>query len=134
MPTENGRPLGDSGTRLDLQESRTHAAQAIPPPSFVSTMQPTLVADAPEGDQWLHEIKYSGYRTELLLNGVESLASTLHADDGSRLCGVDLNWSFFKPRALLRAEHVRRTDGCRDRRYGAGGADRQAAPSASTRR
>lgn len=58
-------------------------AQSIPPPGFVPTMQPTLVADAPEGDQWLHEIKYDGYRTELLLTGGESRAFTRNGHDWS---------------------------------------------------
>jgi bifunctional non-homologous end joining protein LigD len=55
--------------------------QSISLPGFVPTMQPTLVADAPEGDQWLHEIKYDGYRTELLLNVPESRAFTRNGHD-----------------------------------------------------
>ena len=32
------------------------------PPSFVSPQLCTLVADPPEGDDWLHEVKFDGYR------------------------------------------------------------------------
>lgn len=35
---------------------------------FIPTMQPTLVADPPAGEGWLHEIKYDGYRTELVID------------------------------------------------------------------
>jgi bifunctional non-homologous end joining protein LigD len=55
----------------------------VPHLGFVPTMQPTLVHDAPEGDQWLHEIKYDGYRTELLLNGDDSRAYTRNGHDWS---------------------------------------------------
>ena len=58
-------------------------AQLIPHLGFVPTMQPTLVDDAPEGDEWLHEIKYDGYRTELLLNGADSRAFTRNGHDWS---------------------------------------------------
>jgi bifunctional non-homologous end joining protein LigD len=50
---------------------------------FVPTMQPTLVAEPPEGEQWIHEIKYDGYRTELLLDGRHSLAFTRNGHDWS---------------------------------------------------
>jgi ATP-dependent DNA ligase len=55
----------------------------VPHLGFVPTMQPTLVHDAPEGDQWLHEIKYDGYRTELLLDGDNGRAHTRNGHDWS---------------------------------------------------
>lgn len=58
-------------------------AQSIPRPGFVPTMQPTLVDAAPEGDDWIHEIKHDGYRTELVLNGDESRAFTRNGHDWS---------------------------------------------------
>ena len=57
--------------------------QSIPRIGFVPTMQPTLVDAAPEGDDWIHEIKYDGYRTELLLNGADSRAFTRNGHDWS---------------------------------------------------
>jgi hypothetical protein len=29
---------------------------------FIPPMLPTLVDEAPDGDEWVHEIKYDGYR------------------------------------------------------------------------
>lgn len=34
----------------------------LPAPAFVEPQLCTLVTEAPEGDEWLHEIKYDGYR------------------------------------------------------------------------
>ena len=34
------------------------------PPRFVAPQLATLVADAPEGDAWLHEVKFDGYRMQ----------------------------------------------------------------------
>lgn len=50
---------------------------------FTPTMQPNPVDTPPEGDAWLHEIKYDGYRTELLLNGAERHAFTRNGHDWS---------------------------------------------------
>lgn len=35
--------------------------------SFIDFMLPTLVEEPPAGDDWIHEIKHDGYRTELIL-------------------------------------------------------------------
>jgi ATP dependent DNA ligase domain len=35
---------------------------------FIKPQLATLKAKAPKGDQWLHEIKYDGYRVQLHLN------------------------------------------------------------------
>jgi len=34
-------------------------------PAFIEPMLPTLANGAPEGDDWVHEVKYDGYRTQL---------------------------------------------------------------------
>jgi bifunctional non-homologous end joining protein LigD len=39
-------------------------------------MKPCLVDRAPEGELWLHELKYDGYRTELLVESGEARAFT----------------------------------------------------------
>ena len=44
--------------------------------AFVEPMKPCLVDSAPEGDFWLHELKYDGYRTELAIDGGEARAFT----------------------------------------------------------
>jgi bifunctional non-homologous end joining protein LigD len=36
-------------------------------PAFVPPMLPTLVDAPPEGAEWLHELKYDGFRTQIAL-------------------------------------------------------------------
>lgn len=38
------------------------------PLRFVEPMLPTLASVPPEGDEWLHEIKYGGFRTQLIVD------------------------------------------------------------------
>ncbi|MER9300215.1 DNA ligase D [Mesorhizobium sp. M0621] len=51
--------------------------------SFVEFQSPTLAANAPEGSQWLHEIKYDGYRTELVIENRTARAFTRRGYDWS---------------------------------------------------
>ena len=51
--------------------------------SFVEFQLPTLVADPPDGDGWLHEIKYDGYRTQLIIAGGHARAFTRNDHDWS---------------------------------------------------
>lgn len=51
--------------------------------SFIEFQSPTLVENAPEGGEWLHEIKYDGYRTELIIEGGKALAFTRRGYDWS---------------------------------------------------
>ena len=44
---------------------RSNAAASSSPLAFIEFQLPTLVDKPPEGDGWIHEIKYDGYRTEL---------------------------------------------------------------------
>ena len=37
----------------------------LPHAGYVAPMLPTLVAHPPDGDEWVHEIKFDGYRTQL---------------------------------------------------------------------
>ena len=39
------------------------------PPGFIEPQLATLVSEPPEGDDWLHEVKFDGYRMECLLSG-----------------------------------------------------------------
>jgi ATP-dependent DNA ligase len=34
-------------------------------PVFIEPMLPTLAEEPPKGDDWIHEIKHDGYRSEL---------------------------------------------------------------------
>ncbi|MER9937373.1 DNA ligase D [Mesorhizobium sp. M0088] len=51
--------------------------------SFVEFQSPTLVATAPEGSEWIHEIKYDGYRTELIMQRGKARAFTRRGYDWS---------------------------------------------------
>lgn len=46
-------------------------------------MRPALAASAPAGETWLHELKYDGYRTELIVDGDDSRAFARTGHDWS---------------------------------------------------
>ncbi|RVA45832.1 ATP-dependent DNA ligase, partial [Mesorhizobium sp. M7A.F.Ca.US.001.01.1.1] len=35
---------------------------------FVAPLMPTLVEKPPEGDDWIHEVKFDGYRSQLIID------------------------------------------------------------------
>lgn len=62
------------GLTPDLRQKRSRrrdSESTLILPKFIPTMQPTLVDAAPEGSDWLHEIKYDGYRTQIAIGGGE---------------------------------------------------------------
>lgn len=36
--------------------------------SFIPPLMPTLVEEPPEGDGWIHEVKFDGYRTQIVID------------------------------------------------------------------
>lgn len=50
---------------------------------FIQPMLPTLVEVAPTGDNWIHEIKYDGYRTQVHIEGGTARALTRTGIDWS---------------------------------------------------
>lgn len=58
---------------------------------FVSPMLPTLVSKPPDGDEWLHEIKYDGFRTQVVINQEARRAFTRHGFDWSDRYAAVLN-------------------------------------------
>ena len=53
-------------------KSRGLTAEGAKPaemPGFIKPQHATLKAKAPKGEQWLHEIKYDGYRVQLHTSG-----------------------------------------------------------------
>src|SRR4051794_31847515 len=56
-------------------------------PGYFEPMLPTLAEKPPEGDGWIHEIKYDGYRTMIAVNGAETRAFTRNGHDWSRKYG-----------------------------------------------
>jgi ATP-dependent DNA ligase len=63
--------------------------------SFIEPMTPTLVREPPRGCEWLHEIKYDGYRTQLIMDDAGVRAFTRRGFDVPRhaRCGRDLRCS-----------------------------------------
>jgi bifunctional non-homologous end joining protein LigD len=51
------------------------------PLAFIPPLKPTLTAKPPEGDQWLHEVKHDGYRTQLIIDNHTARAFTMNGHD-----------------------------------------------------
>jgi bifunctional non-homologous end joining protein LigD len=66
--SQRARDGGDAtvtsrGRSLEQPDLFTHAlGTQAPMPRRIEPCKPTLVDKAPSGDQWLHEIKFDGYR------------------------------------------------------------------------
>ena len=60
----------------------------VPPAGFIEPMLPTLVDTAPDGDAWVHEIKYDGHRTQLAIAGQDSRAYTRNGYDWTDRYGI----------------------------------------------
>jgi hypothetical protein len=53
---------------VELVRKGVTAAEKSEMPGFIKPQLATLKAKAPSGDQWLHEIKFDGYRVQVHLN------------------------------------------------------------------
>ena len=51
---------------------------------FIRPELPTLVSEPPTGEGWIHEIKYDGYRTLIVIDGDQVRAFTRNGNDWSR--------------------------------------------------
>ncbi|WP_353641448.1 hypothetical protein [Mesorhizobium sp. WSM2239] len=47
-------------------------------------MIPTLVDKPPEGKEWMHEVKYDGYRTQIVIAGERARAFTRRGFDWTK--------------------------------------------------
>jgi ATP-dependent DNA ligase len=74
----------------EAQTTDSHFQQTL---SFISPMLPTLVSAAPEGEKWLHEIKYDGYRTQIVLDQSGLRAFTRRGFDWSHRYAAVLDGS-----------------------------------------
>lgn len=72
---------GTSATSFTTRSRVTHQTPALLGLDFVEPMLPTLVRGAPKGDEWLHEIKHDGCRTQLVIVGEEMRAFTRNGHD-----------------------------------------------------
>lgn len=87
---------GSSRPRI-LSPAKIEGAVRAPLPTFVAPCLATLVAKPPEGDEWVHEIKFDGYRIEARIEG-----------DGVKLLtrkGLDWTHRFGAVPRLLRQLH-----------------------------
>jgi bifunctional non-homologous end joining protein LigD len=57
-------------------------------PGFIKPQLATFRSKPPAGDQWLHEIKYDGYRIQLHLNKGKAKAYTRHGLDWTKRFSV----------------------------------------------
>ncbi len=81
---------GKKGARkAPLDPSALPGARKAPLPKEVAPQLATLVAEPPAGEEWLHEIKYDGYRILAAIDGGKARLLTRHAKDWSdRFAGV----------------------------------------------
>lgn len=63
---------------------RQKASREARPPGFVAPQLATLVEAAPEGEGWLHEVKYDGYRLLAAVSGREVKLYTRSGQDWTR--------------------------------------------------
>lgn len=77
----------------DVLHHEEHRHEPLPPerslvrPQYITPMMPTLAEEPPEGDDWQHEIKYDGYRTQLHLTRGEARAFTRNGYDWTERYG-----------------------------------------------
>jgi bifunctional non-homologous end joining protein LigD len=53
-------------------------------PRFIKPELPTLVSEPPAGEGWIHEIKYDGYRTLIVIDRGQVRAFTRNGNDWTR--------------------------------------------------
>jgi bifunctional non-homologous end joining protein LigD len=56
-------------------------------PAFIPPQHPMLVARAPRGEQWLHEIKFDGYRVQLRVEKKQPAVRTRDGHDWTERFG-----------------------------------------------
>jgi len=88
IPANASAPPASAGAGPDALNPVT-GASAAPFPSAVDLQLATLVDTPPEGDEWIAEVKYDGYRVALTLEGGRGRAFTRsHADWSERFSGL----------------------------------------------
>ena len=79
-----------------------------PLPHFIEPCLATLVAEPPKGDEWVHEIKFDGYRIEARIDGDDVTLMTRNGLDWTSRFGTvpDLLRDLHRGTALIDAELV----------------------------
>jgi bifunctional non-homologous end joining protein LigD len=78
LPRDAAEQIGSGGSARPRRPHSGAGGPAVRPrpsagkaPEFVPPMVPRLVAELPEGREWLYEVKWDGYRIEALKHGEE---------------------------------------------------------------
>ncbi len=58
-------PIADYGSRKERHKKKAHKMGSDPWPGFIPPELPLLVDEAPEGEDWVHEMKFDGYRLQV---------------------------------------------------------------------
>src|SRR5215207_8485456 len=75
-------------------------------PGFMKPQPATLKTKAPKGDQWLHEIKYDGYRVQVHLNSGRRKVYTRNGLDWTKRFSVIAGALDISGQAILDGEVV----------------------------
>ncbi len=94
--------------RIGGKAQEKRKSRAAPLPRFVKPQLATLVDDVPTGNEWLHEIKYDGYRLLIAARGGEVKAYTRNGLDWTAKFGplVQAIAALDLPPALIDGEVV----------------------------
>jgi bifunctional non-homologous end joining protein LigD len=85
----SGRTMDEIATSPDRELSQVEGAHRTEPPRELDVQLATLSKRVPDGDQWLHEVKYDGYRIVAFLeDGAVRLTSRNGRDWTERLSVV----------------------------------------------
>jgi ATP-dependent DNA ligase len=63
------RTAVDRRARVLRPKSTASGPEAVHPPKWIEPQLTRLVDEAPTGKDWLHEIKYDGYRMQARIDG-----------------------------------------------------------------
>ena len=101
------RAMTSARRRAPARESVKGALRA-PLPPFIEPCLATLVAKPPEGDEWVHEIKFDGYRIEARIDGSDVTLLTRNGLDWTSRFGTipDLLRHLHRGTALIDGELV----------------------------
>ncbi|WP_348628799.1 hypothetical protein [Mesorhizobium sp. M7A.F.Ca.CA.001.16.1.1] len=84
MAVKQSIRLKCSGTILAHAKLKRSLAGQFMRLKFIRPMFPTLVEVPPTGDNWIHEIKYDGYRTQIIIETARPERSREEATTGHR--------------------------------------------------
>lgn len=77
---EKMRDAAEHNRKVSRRKSRP-AAKSIKPPAFIEPQLATLVDDVPSGTNWMHEIKFDGYRALVACAGSDVRVYTRNGHD-----------------------------------------------------